>query len=226
MIIVRYADDFIIGFQYRADAERFQRELEERLRHFELELHPEKTRLIEFGRFAEKNQDWRGGPRPPTFKLLGFTHYCGKNKKGGFTVKRHSSSKRMRRTLVDISKELRRRWRMTVPEQGAWLRRVVQGWLQYHAVPHNYAALSRFHQEVGQRWLKALESGAFVAHAGICAGGARNGRPYRDSAASARTRRTAFRRSLERSRRSLANPSCRSGRRPRRRPSGRRSSPA
>lgn len=156
MIIVRYADDFIVGFQHRADAERFQRELAERLRHFELELHPEKTRLIEFGRFAEKNQDRRGGPRPPTFEFLGFAHYCGKNRKGGFTVKRRSSSKRMQRTLVKISKELRRRWCMAVSEQGAWLRRVVQGWLQYHAVPHNYAALSRFHHEVGQRWFKAL----------------------------------------------------------------------
>jgi len=155
--IVRFADDFIVGFQHRGEAKRFRRELEERLRQFGLELHPEKTRLIRFGRFARDGQDRRsGGGKPPTFEFLGFTHICGRNEKGGFTIKRRSSSQRMRRMLVAISKGLRRRWSRPVPAQGAWLRRVVQGWFQYHAVPHNYTALSRFHWEVGQRWFRAL----------------------------------------------------------------------
>ena len=156
MIIVRYVDDFIVGFERRGDAERFGRELAERLRRFDLELHPEKTRLIEFGRFAAVRRDSRGAGRPKTFDFLGFTHYCGKTRKGRFKVKRLSSGERMRRKLKGISRELFRHMHASISQQGGWLKRVVSGWYQYHAVPFNFRALSRFYYEVFRRWFKVL----------------------------------------------------------------------
>jgi len=156
VIIVRFADDVIVGFEHREDAERFRDELAQRLRKFDLELHPEKTRLIRFGRTAARDHDGSGGSKPGTFEFLGFTHISGKTRKGCFTVKRRSSSKRMQRTLTRIMEKILRRWQLPIREQGEWLGKVVNGWFQYHAVPFNYEALSRFRHEVVQRWLRAL----------------------------------------------------------------------
>lgn len=157
VIVVRYADDFVIGFQHRHEAERCLGELRERLTKFGLELHDTKTRLIEFGRFAASNRRDRGDGKPDTFDFLGFTHYCSETRKNGrFTVKRKSNGKRMCRRLVELSAALRRRMHWPIPAQGAWLRQVVQGWFQYHAVPHNIRALRRFRAEVLCRWLKVL----------------------------------------------------------------------
>ncbi|HSG28636.1 MAG TPA: group II intron reverse transcriptase/maturase, partial [Candidatus Krumholzibacterium sp.] len=124
VIAVRFADDFVMGFQHRDDAERFQEELRRRLRKFNLELHPEKTRLIEFGRFAAENRKKRGQRKPETFDFLGFTHACGKTRKGGFRVQRQTMKKRMRSKLRKVKAELRRRMHDPVPEVGAWLQSV------------------------------------------------------------------------------------------------------
>ena len=157
VIVVRFADDFLVGFQYRDEAERCLRELRMRLAKFGLELHPEKTRLIEFGRFAASNRKERGLGRPDTFDFLGVTHYCSQARKSGrFIVKRKSSSKRLRRKLTEISKELRSCMHHPVPEQGEWLRSVVRGWFQYHAFPHNMPTLQRFRAEVVRRWYWTL----------------------------------------------------------------------
>ena len=156
VIIIRYADDVIVGFQYRQDAIRFHRALAERFRRFNLELHPEKTRLLEFGRFAAGNRARRGEGKPETFDFLGFTHICGKTRKGKFSLQRRSIGKRMRKKLVEISEGLRKRMHIPIPEQGKWLRQVVGGWFQYHAVPLNGAALSRFRDAVSLRWYKVL----------------------------------------------------------------------
>ncbi len=156
MVIVRYADDFIVGFEHRTDAERFLEELTERFRQFCLELNPDKTRLIEFGRFAAERRNKRGGGKPDTFDFLGFTHYVGKTRQGHFRVKRRTAGKRMREKLKDISRELRRRMHLPIPEQGRWLRSVVNGWFRYYAVPFNFDALNRFRHQVARRWNKAL----------------------------------------------------------------------
>lgn len=157
MIIVRYADDVVFGFEDRADAERFLAELPERLAKFGLELHPEKTRLIAFGRKAEK--DWRDGKggKPGTFDFLGFTHLCGRNRKTGyFTVRRKTVGKRLRAKLAQIRQALRARKHAALAQTGAWLRAVVQGYFNYHAVPENRAALETFRSEVIRTWLWAL----------------------------------------------------------------------
>lgn len=156
VIIVRFADDVIVGFEHREDAERFQEELAERLRKFDLELHPDKTRLIRFGRSAHRDHRDGGGGKPGTFEFLGFVHICGTTRKGGFTVKRRSSAKRMRRTLLRIKEELLRRWHLPIRDQGLWLKKVVRGWFGYHGVPFNIDALSRFRHEVVRRWFWAL----------------------------------------------------------------------
>ena len=134
-IIVRYADDFVVGFQHKQDAERFLHELKERLGRFELELHPGKTRLIEFGRFATKNRRQRGLGKPETFNFLGFTHYCTKDRKERFQMGRKPVSKRTKRTLKRIKDELRRRLHSNVQETARWLGKVLDGWLNYFAVP-------------------------------------------------------------------------------------------
>lgn len=152
MIVVRYADDFITGFQHRSDAERFLRELAARLEKFGLTLHPDKTRLIEFGRFAAERRLKQGLGKPETFDFLGFTHYCGKTRNGKFQLQRQSIRKRMRATLQSIKLELHRRMHHSVDDVGRWLQSVVQGWLNYHAVPDNRARLDQFRVQVIRLW--------------------------------------------------------------------------
>lgn len=156
VIIVRYADDFVMGFQHREDAERFRCELQGRMEHFGLQLHPEKTRLIEFGRYATERREKRGEGKPESFDFLGFTHYCGTTRKGHFVVKRKTMSKRIRATLQAIKQELRRRMHHPLPAVGRWLRSVVQGWMNYHAVPFNFDAVHSFRQEVSNLWLRTV----------------------------------------------------------------------
>jgi nucleoid DNA-binding protein len=153
---VRYADDFVMGFQYRDDAERCLRELRKRLEKFGLELHPDKTRLIEFGRFAARTRQQRGEGKPETFDFLGFTHCCGKTRRGAFKVVRITIAKRMRATLQAIKRALRKRSQTKIADQGRWLRSVIQGWLNYHAIPGNSARLDQFCTQVARLWLRAL----------------------------------------------------------------------
>jgi RNA-directed DNA polymerase len=156
MIIVRYADDFIVGFQHENDARRFLDEMRERLLQHALTLHPDKTRLIEFGRFAAANRQQRGLGKPETFNFLGFTFICGKSRRGKFLIKRKTRRDRMRAKLKMITEDLRRRMHWPVPELGKWLGLVVKGYFNYHAVPTNYRALVRFRDEVTRRWQRAL----------------------------------------------------------------------
>jgi RNA-directed DNA polymerase len=144
VILTRYADDAIVGFQNRDEAQRFLRELKERLAEFGLELNEQKTKLIEFGRFAMTNRRQRGEGGPETFTFLGFQHVCASNKKGIFTVQRITDGKRKRKKLQAIKQELRRRMHEPVAKTGAWLRSVLNGYYQYHAVPGNLRALKRF----------------------------------------------------------------------------------
>lgn len=157
VIVVRYADDFVVGFQSRSEAERCLADLRERFHSFGLELHPEKTRLIEFGRFAAENRAKRGQGSPETFNFLGFTHICGKTRQGTFTIKRKSNAKKMRAKLQDLKKKLRRRKHAMVSVTGLWLRHVVQGWFNYHAVPHNYRCLDQFKKAVEKLWRSVLQ---------------------------------------------------------------------
>ena len=156
MILVRYADDIVVGFEHKAEAERFLADLKERMARFALTLHPDKTRLIEFGRRAAAERDRRGLGKPETFNFLGFTHICGRARRGDFLLRRQSRGDRMRTKLHGLKEELRRRWHDPIPAQGQWLKQVVIGWYNYHAVPTNIAALSRFQRRVGDLWLKAL----------------------------------------------------------------------
>ncbi len=155
--IVRYADDFTLGFQYREDAEAFQQALERRMRKFGLELNAEKTRLIEFGRFAMDDRAKRGEGKPETFEFLGFTHICARRHKDGrFTVWRKTIGKRMQRKVQAIARELKYRRHSPVPEQGKWLASVVRGYYGYHAVPDNIRCLNTFRMLVARAWLRAL----------------------------------------------------------------------
>jgi group II intron reverse transcriptase/maturase len=156
VMIVRYADDFIVGFQHKSDAERFLSELRERFAKFGLELHPDKTRLLEFGRFAAANREKRGSGKPETFNFLGFTHVCGQTKKGWFQVRRLTMRKRMRAKLLEVKTELGRRWHDPVPEVGRWLGSVVRGHFQYYGVPLNFQALESFRTQVKWHWQRAL----------------------------------------------------------------------
>jgi RNA-directed DNA polymerase len=156
VIIVRFADDFICGFQHRADAQRFLVYLRRRMAKFGLELHPDKTRLIEFGRFAARNRDSRGLGKPETFDFLGFTHICGTTRNGWFKLKRVTIAKRMRTALVRIKDELKRRMHQPIPELGRWLASVVRGHMAYYAVPGNAQAVGAFRTQVTRHWLKTL----------------------------------------------------------------------
>jgi group II intron reverse transcriptase/maturase len=156
VVVVRFADDFVVGFQHREDAERFQYELGERLARFGLELAAEKTRLIEFGRFAERNRHGRGQGKPETFAFLGFTHSCGKNRRGGFVVLRQTMRQRLQAKLKAVKQELRRRLHEPIPEQGAYLRSVVLGHTRYYGVPMNDWAVRAFRNAVGRLWLRTL----------------------------------------------------------------------
>ena len=157
MIVVRYADDFVMGFQSESEARRCLAELCERLGTFGLELHPEKTRLVEFGRYAASNRQRKGQGKPETFDFLGFTHYCAKTRERGcFIVGRKTQAARMRAKLADIKYELCVRMHRPVPETGAWLRRVVQGYYNYHSIPMNRAAMIAFTRSVLRMWWKSL----------------------------------------------------------------------
>jgi len=156
VIVVRYADDFIVGFQYEQEARRFLAELRERLAAYGLELHPDKTRLIEFGARAVSDRDRQGRGKPETFDFLGFTHVCGKTRKGRFTVLRQTARKRVRAKLHELKAELRQRWHSPVPEVGRWLGSVVRGHINYYAVPMNFPAVAAFRDRVIWLWRRAL----------------------------------------------------------------------
>ncbi|ARS55739.1 group II intron reverse transcriptase/maturase [Ralstonia solanacearum] len=216
VVIVRYADDIVVGTDKAADAKRFMRAMRTRLEQFMLTLHPDKTRMIEFGRFAAANRAKRGLGKPETFDFLGFTHISGQDRRGKFMLHRITRRDRMIAALKRIKDELRRRWHQSIPEQGRWLRQVVQGYFGYHAVPSNFPNMKAFRNQVTVLWRRALrrrgqrdkttwrrtlrlaeewlprarilhpwpnarfdathprqEPGARIAHAGICAGGAR-----------------------------------------------------
>jgi group II intron reverse transcriptase/maturase len=156
VVIVRYADDWVAGFERQADAERFRREVGQRLAEFGLKLHENKTRLIEFGRFARERRSRRGQGKPETFDFLGFTHCCGQTRQGKFVVLRLTSGKRMRAKLLALASELRRRMTRPTDEQGQYLRAVVSGHNRYFGVPRNGRRLHTFRFRVAQLWHKAL----------------------------------------------------------------------
>ncbi len=156
VIVVRYADDFIVGFEHRQEAEQFLAALRERFAKFGLELHADKTRLVEFGRWAARDRKRRGGGKPETFNFLGFTHSCTKTRKGRFAVLRQTMRKRMQAKLHEVKAELRQRMHTTIPEQGAYLRAVVTGHLRYYGVPRNGPALYAFRRGVERLWWTAL----------------------------------------------------------------------
>ena len=156
VVVVRYADDMILGFQAQAEADRFLEDLRERLGKFGLELHPDKARRIEFGRHAEQDRKRRGEGKPETFDFLGFTHISGKNRKGYFTVKRRTIAKRLRAKLQEIKQHLRRRRHEPVARTGEWLQSVVQGYFLYHAVPGNLDSLGTFRTRLTRLWRTQL----------------------------------------------------------------------
>lgn len=156
MVFVRFAGDFVAGFEHQADAQRFLSDLRERFAKFCLELHPDKTRLIEFGRHAAPRRAARGVGEPETFDFLGFAHICGKTKSGRFWVKRKTIAKRMRAKLAEINISLKQRRHLPIPVQGLWLASVVRGHLAYYAVPGNTDAVAALRTQVTRQWLKAL----------------------------------------------------------------------
>ena len=155
-IIVRYADDFVVGFQHKRDAERFLQAVKGRFGSFELEMHPEKTRLIEFGRYARERRRRRGQGKPETFDFLGFTHCCAETRKGRFRIGRNPVARRMTRTLKRIKEALRRRMHHDVEDVAEWLRKVVNGWLNYFAVPASLRYLRRFVMRLKRIWHNIL----------------------------------------------------------------------
>jgi group II intron reverse transcriptase/maturase len=156
VIITRWADDFIVGFQYHADAVQFLEELRERMRRFSLELHPDKTRLILFGRFATKRRMEQGNGKPETFNFLGFTHICGKSRKGKFLLIRRTIRKRLNAKLREVKAWLRFNRHRSIPDQGRWLGAVVRGHYAYYGVPTNVDSLRAFCSQVTRHWLHAL----------------------------------------------------------------------
>ena len=156
MIIVRFADDFVVGFQHKRDAERFHEALQARMARFALTLHPTKTRLIEFGRFAAQDRERRGEGKPEPFDFLGFTHICSQDRKGRFAIRRQTIAKRLRAKLSVLYAKLKCRQRWTIPEVGRWLGSVVRGHCQYYGVPGNFALLKAFRQAVLRLWQLAI----------------------------------------------------------------------
>jgi RNA-directed DNA polymerase len=156
MIVVRFADDIVLGFQYKSEAEQFREELVQRLRKFRLELHPDKTRLVEFGCYAAVNHQRRGQGKPETFAFLGFTHICGKTRSGRFTVLRQTIRQRLQAKLGEVKTELKRRMHEPIPELGKWLGALIRGHMQYYGVPMNMPALFLFRSQVGWLWHRAL----------------------------------------------------------------------
>ena len=157
VIVVRYADDSVVGFRTQWQAQQFLVQLQERLARFGLSLNASKTRLIEFGRFAARNRRKRGLGKPETFDFLGFTHCCSTNRSGGFQILRLTVKKRMRATLLAIRDELKRRRHEPIRAQGQWLTRVVRGYFNYHAVPGNLIRLGGFRSAVCSLWRQALK---------------------------------------------------------------------
>jgi group II intron reverse transcriptase/maturase len=156
VLIVRYADDFVMGFQHRHEAERFLKELGERLGEFGLKLHPEKTRLIEFGRFAAQNRKKRGDGKPESFDFLGFTHRCGTTKKGKFKIDRKTAKKRLRAKITEVRKQLMAHRHDGIHVLGKWLRAVITGYMNYHAIHGNLGTMNTFRSEVIKAWFAAL----------------------------------------------------------------------
>jgi RNA-directed DNA polymerase len=156
MIVVRYADDVVLGFQHENDARRFLDAMRTRFEEFALQLHPDKTRLIEFGRHAAAGRKKRGLGKPETFDFLGFTHICGRCRRGLFQLKRKTRQDRVRGKLKEIKEELWRQMHRPIPEQGVWLAQVIRGFFAYHAVPTNFAALSKFRRQIIWLWLRTL----------------------------------------------------------------------
>jgi RNA-directed DNA polymerase len=156
MIIVRYADDIVVGFEQETDARRFWDAMRDRLQEFSLSLHPEKTRLIEFGRHAANNRKQCGLGKPETFNFLGMTFICGKSRGGNFLLKRKTRRDRMQAKIKEVAGELRRRMHQSIPEQGNWLKQVITGFFNYHAVPTNWDALGAFRAEITERWRRTL----------------------------------------------------------------------
>lgn len=157
VIFVRYADDIVAGFEREADAKSFHADAQQRMEQFTLSLHPDKTRLIEFGRNATENRARRGLGKPETFNFLGFTHICGQSRQGKFQLQRKTHRARMRARVRKIKEELRRRWHHSIPEQGKWLRQVVIGYFAYHAVPTNSRRIAAFRFHVVNLWRQALK---------------------------------------------------------------------
>jgi hypothetical protein len=156
VVVVRYADDIVLGFQHVSDAQVFRREFQQRLEHFGLELHPDKTRLSRFGGYAAVDRRRLGEGKPETFDFLGFTHICGKSKSGKFLLLRLTSKRRMRARLKALREEIVQRRHMSVRTQGRWLKRVVRGYFAYHAVPTNIPRLDGFRKEIICYWYRAL----------------------------------------------------------------------
>jgi group II intron reverse transcriptase/maturase len=156
MIVVRYADDVVLGFQHENDARRFLDAMRARFEEFALQLHPDKTRLIEFGHHAAVRRERRGLGKPETFNFLGFTFICGRSRQGNFLLKRKSRRDRVRVKLKEIKQELWRRMHWPIPEQGRWLAQVIRGFFAYHAVPTNFAALGKFRHQIIWLWLRTL----------------------------------------------------------------------
>ena len=155
---VRFADDFVVGFEHKSEAMKFLADLKERMLKFGLELHPVKTRILQFGRFAARDRKKRKEGKPETFNFLGFTHICGltlKNRK--FTILRHTINKKLRMKLSEIRTELRRRMHRSIADQGKWLRSVVGGHFRYYGVPNNQKALGSFHYQVADIWYRTLK---------------------------------------------------------------------
>ena len=156
MIIVRYADDAVIGFQHEYEAQKFLTALREHLLQYGLDLNEEKTRLIRFGRFARLNREERGEGKPEAFTFLGFRHICAENSLGRFEIRRITDGDRRRKKLQAIKQDLRRRMHEPVERTGEWLKRVLNGYYQYHAVPGNLTVLKRFRRQVARYWFHAL----------------------------------------------------------------------
>ena len=157
IIIVRYADDIVMGFEYEGEARRFVADMRQRMEKFALSLHPEKTRLLEFGRYAAERRARRDLGKPETFNFLGFTHICGRSRQGVFQLKRQTRRDRMRAKLRALKEELQRRMHEPISLQGKWLRQVVRGYFGYHAVPTNCKSMSTFRHYVMDLWRRALQ---------------------------------------------------------------------
>lgn len=157
IVVVRYADDSVVGAEYESDARRLLAALRERLAKFGLALNEDKTRLIEFGRFAAQRRAKAGLRRPETFNFLGFTHYCGTTRSGKFMVKRKTQATRMARKLKELRAEMRKRWHVKVPEQYTWLSQVLRGHYSYYGLIFNGRSLNQFYELVKRMWFKALK---------------------------------------------------------------------